>query len=390
MSEDCINLEPHAPASSRIGLEKVYSSNESPTSDTPSGDDAARFLSALAPSGTVTFQVLPELKKHGRARGPNTIVHQRKLEALRSFNTAGSGVFVMVNEGDGRGRRESNVTNVRAVFVDLDGAPLDPVLAAPIGPSITVESSPGRFHAYWLVRNMPLKDFRKAQQALAAKFNGDKSVCDLPRLMRVPGFLHQKSVPFRSRLLSCDSSAIWDWQHLAKELNLPKSLRLAETILEGERNTTLFNLAAASAKTGTSLNACIDDLIGINAERCVPPLSLDEVIGLAERAYRNPSKGYLKTPLTLFSDQRFLALKPGPKLLLLLIYQRICNKPNDSEISLLWKDFKQHFPRQNTFKDYRAVLVASGLVRLTKKAKKKPKDGKPDYNLYQLVVVDGI
>lgn len=43
--------------------------------------------------------------------------------------------------------------------------------------------------------------FKPVQQAIAARFNGDKSVNDLPRVMRLPDHLHQKHEPFRTRLL---------------------------------------------------------------------------------------------------------------------------------------------------------------------------------------------
>jgi hypothetical protein len=43
------------------------------------------------------------------------------------LNREGAGVFVTVNETDLKGRTAKNITSVRAVFVDLDGAPLEPV-----------------------------------------------------------------------------------------------------------------------------------------------------------------------------------------------------------------------------------------------------------------------
>ena len=113
----------------------------------------------------------------------------------------------MVNEGDGvvhdgekSCRMTANVTRVRAVFVDLDGAPIAPVLLSAVPPDWAVQSSPGRWHAYWKVTSCPLGQFAAAQIALAAKFNGDASVKDLPRVMRVPGFVHQKGTPFVSQL----------------------------------------------------------------------------------------------------------------------------------------------------------------------------------------------
>lgn len=142
--------------------------------------------------------------------------------------------------------------------------------------------------------------------------------------------------------------------------------------------------------TGTSKSSCLVDLTRINEERCVPPLPVTEIAALIDRAYRNPPSVAMKVPLALMSDDRFLALKAGPKLLLLLSYQRLANKPSDSEIALLWKDFEQHFPRQNTFKAHRAALVKSGLLLQTKEAKRKFDGGKPDYNLYKLAVTGGI
>jgi len=51
-------------------------------------------------------------------------------ERLMELNEMGAGVFVTINETDGTGRRAENITAVRAVFVDLDGSPLEPVMQA--------------------------------------------------------------------------------------------------------------------------------------------------------------------------------------------------------------------------------------------------------------------
>lgn len=391
MSEQSLHPELPAPEIVSDEPETAPSIAGEPSGDTPSLEEAKRFLDALAPTGVVTFQTLPERKKKGRPDGPNTIAHSPKLPYLAKLNKAGAGVFVMVNKGDGNGRRLENIQAVRAVFVDLDKAELQPVLDAPIPPSITVESSPGKYHAYWLVRGMPMRDFKPAQQKLAAMFDGDKAVCDLPRIMRVPGFLHQKAEkPFRSRLLRCEPELVWEWKDLANGLGLPISTYLPTEIPEGERNTTLFNLAAANAMTGTPRGACLTDLLRINDERCIPPLPVKDVADIVDRAYRNPPRGAMKIPLALMSDERFLALETGPKLLLLLAYQKIANKPRDSEISMLWKDFQQHFPRVNTFKTHRTALARSELLLQTKEAKRKFEGGKADYNLYKLAVTGGI
>ncbi len=112
-----------------------------------------------------------------------------------------AGVFFAVNATDGKGRNTRNIVRVRAVFLDLDGAPLEPVLAAGLSPHFVVESSPGKYHVYWRTDDCPRDLFERVQLALARRFNGDQKVHDLPRVLRVPGFLHHKGSPFRCREL---------------------------------------------------------------------------------------------------------------------------------------------------------------------------------------------
>ena len=114
----------------------------------------------------------------------------------------------MVNRGDGVARpgrktprSTENVIAVRAVFVYLDGSPLEPVQQAVPAPTVIVESSPGRWHAYWKTHDCPLEEFTRRQGQLAARFRGDPSVTDLPRVMRLPGFLHRKRDPFLTRVI---------------------------------------------------------------------------------------------------------------------------------------------------------------------------------------------
>lgn len=121
---------------------------------------------------------------------------------LVEANQNGMGIFIMINEGDLQGRSKENVKSVRAVFVDLDGSPIEPVNNAAIKPSMIIQSSPGRFHAYWIVDKCELKDFPYIQRALASKFNGDSAVNDLPRVMRLPGFIHNKNAAFLTTIIS--------------------------------------------------------------------------------------------------------------------------------------------------------------------------------------------
>ncbi len=177
----------------------------------PDPDEARRFLDLLDLGGSFTFQTFADKKddqKDWQVRGVFHGSLDDHATTLATLNPQGAGVFVMVNEGDGEVhvgertcRTAKNVIRVRALFVDLDGSPIEPVQDAQPHPNIIVNSSPGRYHAYWLVSDVDLAEFTMLQKRLIARFNGDKSVHDLCRVMRLPGFLHQKHEPFVSRII---------------------------------------------------------------------------------------------------------------------------------------------------------------------------------------------
>lgn len=163
---------------------------------------AEAFLKLLDPSAeTFAFRVFPETSGSTIAACNRNGQIGQLRPFLQQKNEGGGGVFVVVNEG---GQRTGEITRVRAVFADTDGAPLDPIKAA-LRPHIIVESSPGRWHAYWLVEaGFPLDKFSAVQTAIAKKFGTDKSIKDLPRVMRVPGFYHNKREPYLCSLVALD------------------------------------------------------------------------------------------------------------------------------------------------------------------------------------------
>jgi hypothetical protein len=126
----------------------------------PDRDEAERHLTALDPNtNKFTFQALDDNsdRKDGRL---TKILHgtlAQHFKTLVKLNNRGAGVFVCVCVTNFKGRKQENIIGVRAHFADLDGAPLEPVLAddEPKTHLIT-ETSPGRFHPYWRVDNAPL------------------------------------------------------------------------------------------------------------------------------------------------------------------------------------------------------------------------------------------
>ena len=156
---------------------------------------AQEYLNILEPDGKFTFQTFPDNARN-KTSNLTRILHgtlDQHAELLSHLNQQGAGVFVTINRTDLLGRAKTNITGVRAVFVDLDGAPIQPVIECQHEPHLIVESSSSRWHAFWLVDKEFDKDqFTAFQTMLARHFNGDAQVKDLPRVMRLPGFYNNK------------------------------------------------------------------------------------------------------------------------------------------------------------------------------------------------------
>lgn len=280
---------------------------------------AAEFLRLLDPDAERwTFQTFDdsERKHPALAKVTHDAAGESTFARLADLNGQAAGVFVTVNETDFQGRKTGNIVRVRALFVDLDGAPLAPVLAAGLKPHIVVESSPGKWHCYWRVDDCPPDQFKVLQQKLAAKFGGDGSVCDLPRVMRLPGFVHLKGEPFATRLLEehCYDAPAYQLgdvvgmlgagvgrastlpsvpaEGLNSELMTPR-YQVPEHVGEGGRNSAILAHVGHMRGTGASQATIERAALEFNANRCHPPLPTEEVLGLARRYTRDdePSEG---------------------------------------------------------------------------------------------------
>lgn len=171
-------------------------------------DEAYDFLEALAPGEELfdfqTFDENPDRElKDKRLAGRNYDSLKNCRKWLTRVNGLHAGVFVALNATDGRGRKKANVTNVRSLMLDLDGAPLEPVLECTLQPHIITETSEGRYHAFWRMEDLPLDQFVPLQRGLARRFDGDPAVATLERCTRLPGFFHCKDIEnrFRTRIV---------------------------------------------------------------------------------------------------------------------------------------------------------------------------------------------
>jgi RepB DNA-primase from phage plasmid len=158
-----------------------------------------------------------------------------RFTTLKEANLAGCGIYCTVNETNGKGREASDIVRFRAVWVDDDNK--DGKSASrtwPIEPTFVVQTSPGKFQAYWCVTDKWLADeqgrveFNGVIERLVAKHHCDKGAKGINRVLRVPGSLHLKNPnkPFIVRLIKRDGPRYTREQILAA---FPPLLQSAET-----------------------------------------------------------------------------------------------------------------------------------------------------------------
>jgi hypothetical protein len=266
--------------------------------------DAERFLTLFGEGDAHCFQYFDDTKKGGDAghfHGHLSDV----ASTLAAKNNLHRGIYFVVNATDGGGRSATNITSIRAVFADLDGAPLQPVLDCPLEPHIIVQSSPTNYHAYWLVDDCPLESFSQVQKAIARRFNSDTGVSDLPRVMRVPGFWNCKEKyfePFQVKILKLENALPYKLESITAGLGLTKLIsqeaedRRGEVALpdidnltpgciaEGNRHETLLRYAykfACENRTPTEIKMMVGY---INQTYCATPKPLEEIDAIVKSA----------------------------------------------------------------------------------------------------------
>lgn len=170
-------------------------------------DTVSGFLTTLDPSDDARFAIetysdLPKdkkpdpdpLKRRWKNLSHNDVINL--IPELEQWNRKRAAIYVAVNEFDGF-RAKKNLSHLRCVHADMDYASQEQLetLKELCPPSLTVESSPGRFHFYWLLEDRLAPDSMDEIESInraMLKFGADKAATDCSRLLRLPGFMNQK------------------------------------------------------------------------------------------------------------------------------------------------------------------------------------------------------
>lgn len=178
---------------------------------------AIAFLTAFSQS-KFTLAHYNGKSMHSFPCNPNRL--QDAIKLLITHNEKNQDIYFMVNEGNGvlNEKRTAchsteNVINLSAVFLDAEIPNSDPMPSIEafcksyfISPSLVVATSPYRYHCYWLLEHTEatpenITKWKQIQALLHSKLSVDRTMTDIPQVLRVPGFMHT-SKDFKVNLLS--------------------------------------------------------------------------------------------------------------------------------------------------------------------------------------------
>jgi putative DNA primase/helicase len=316
--------------------------------------EAVAFLGFLDPrSKAFAFQTYDDDKARNDKTLGRTIIgsfEDRRVE-LTTANRNRIAVHVTINDTKGRSRSAYNVARVRKHFVEIDGAlNLEQIKARASDVGLQIawinESSPGKYHVYFNVAadvQADLAGFTVRQKLLATLFQGGRESVDLARVLRLPGFYHQKtSAPFmvravyksptaRAHMISDfdialagvrlpdqqvpdDSEAERDEDQTAIDRTIEHFKTFPEAVTDtpngpmGKKgNNQTYDAMARAKDFGVDEATCLELALEHYNVRCDPPWSFEELQTLVRNAYaytkgkqgnRHPSIDFEADPIT--------------------------------------------------------------------------------------------
>ena len=113
------------------------------------------------------------------------------------LNLLGYGIFETINQYNGKRRFKDNVVKILSWAVDIDVGTIEEqfeIIKRALPPSRVVRSKNG-FHVYYDAEDGSIENWQDIVEfRLIPYFNGDLKAKDWARILRKPGYLHQKNL----------------------------------------------------------------------------------------------------------------------------------------------------------------------------------------------------
>jgi putative DNA primase/helicase len=175
------------------------------------------------PGELVCLRVFDD-RKTGAFKGAKLECEAGKIAAmedtLRKHNAQNRGIYFVINYG---GHEDTDITRISAQFVECDSLSMEEQLAQikafAVEPSLIVRTRKS-LHTYWLMKDAKVEDFRRVQKRLIAQFQGDRTIINESRVLRLPGFNHCKGEPYPVECIKFNPELRYTQAEL--EANLPE------------------------------------------------------------------------------------------------------------------------------------------------------------------------
>jgi len=241
------------------------------------------------------------------------------------------GIYFVVNAG---GNTDIEINRFNAFFVENDMDSIEEqhsrLDCAPIPPPIRVVTEKS-VHAYWLPEDeCTAEEWRDMQLRLINYFNGDKSIKNPSRLMRLPFYNHLRYIPetgeIKSKLVELhtfeplrrytleEMQAAFPSLPVISQLNdngksprneikaANQAPEVSETIPHGNRHNRLLSLAGSMRRHGMNAEEIFAALKITNHLRCKPPLDEKEVWNLCRDVEARYAPECISTPESLLNS----------------------------------------------------------------------------------------
>jgi hypothetical protein len=191
---------------------------------------------------------------------------------LFSLNSKGAGIFFSVNKFPSGKRGTDFCQGINAWYAECDDLSIEEQWAnvdkSPLQPSFIVRSKKS-LHLYWLAKDATKEKFIEIQLGLRDFFHGDNSMRDISRVLRLPGYYHQKDPlnPFLVKLQKTNPDVVYPQSEMLENFphkeevkavkldknNVIKIDDIWETISRINNRTVLTKLSGSDIVNGENL-----------------------------------------------------------------------------------------------------------------------------------------
>ncbi len=210
---------------------------------------------------------------------------KKSLPFLKRDNELNRGVFFTVNELDkkldaSRQRTKKMFVRARAIWCEDDTKREVPRNDFPIPPNLVVNSSPGKFHYYWLTSTEDVAQWDGVMATMVQSYGSDPNAKDLARVLRLPGFNHCKGDAVEVTYKESKRTKPYTWQEIIKAfpptnekirktegtVGTVPGMSVAQLLIENEEGKHVHGPSSKMAMKFANSNMKFDDALALLEE----------------------------------------------------------------------------------------------------------------------------